>query len=93
MILLLLKLTGIVLILYGLKGLVSTANDIWKKKLRFKFDMFTILKNGYYFITGCFFLILPNLEIKTYQLYFLGALYFGVSTILWFFIIRLDKDN
>jgi hypothetical protein len=90
---LLLKLFGIVLILKGVAGLLSITREVWKKKNGFKGRKISALTNGHIFLTGCFLLTIPFLEIKLHQLYLLGALYGGLSTIFWIFVSRSEKDK
>ena len=88
----LIKVIGVVLVLKGVKGLLAPVIKILKKIFHYKQGMISILINGYYFLTGCFLLTLPNLDIKMHQVFLLGATYFGLSTIFWIFVNRLDSN-
>jgi hypothetical protein len=92
-----LKVIGIVFFLIGLKGYSITKGNKDKKnkdkKNRLRGRSVPFLKNGYIFLTGCFFFTVPYLDIKLHQLFLLGALYAGLSTIFWIYVHLLEKDK
>lgn len=88
-----LNIIGIILILKGIKDSFTTLKESFKKKVHFNLCINSILKSSYYFLTGGYLMYFQNLEMQLHQLYLLGVFYFGMSTIFWLILNRIEKEE